>query len=69
MKTNRQQAVEIEAELVRLTELVRERRQQLTRLECCPNKNCACRIVWREHVEKTLADQVGRIRRKVKAKA
>ena len=61
------EATELEAELVRLNALVRERRQQLARLEKCPNKDCPCRLVWRNHVEENLAGQVGKIRRHVRA--
>ena len=60
------EATELEAELVRLNALVRERRKQLDRLEKCPNKDCPCRFVWREHVEKNLACQVGKIQRQVR---
>ena len=63
-----QVATELEAELLRLNTLVRERRKQLSRLEKCPNKDCPCRVVWRDHVEKNLAGQVGKIRRKVSSK-
>ena len=56
---------ELEADLVRLNALVRERRKQLARLESCPNKDCPCRLVWRDHVEKNLAGQVRKIRRQV----
>src|ERR1039457_827616 len=71
MITNgKQRAVtELEAELVRLHALVRERRKQLDRLEKCPNKDCPCRFVWREHVEKNLAGQVGKIRQHVLGKS
>lgn len=64
---NGKQRVEtqLEAQLIRLNALVRERRKQLARLEKCPNKDCPCRFVWREHVEKNLAGQVGEIRRRV----
>ena len=62
-------ATQLEAELVRLNALVRERRKQLDRLEKCPNKDCPCRFVWREHVEKNLASQVGKIRREVSSEA
>jgi hypothetical protein len=58
-------ATELEAELLMLNALVRERRKQLARLEKCPNKDCPCRIVWRDHVEKNLAGQVRKIRRQV----
>jgi hypothetical protein len=59
----------LEAELVRLNALVRERRKQLGRLEKCPNKDCPCRFVWREHVEKNLAGQVGKVRQQVRGEA
>ncbi len=70
MTTNRKPLVpsELEADLVRLNALVRERRKQLVRLEKCPNKDCPCRFVWREHVEKNLAGQVSKIRRDVRSK-
>jgi len=61
-------ATELEAELVMLNALVRARRKQLARLENCPNKDCACRVVWRNHVERNLAGQVRKIRRQVGAK-
>ena len=61
-------ATELEAELRRLSALVRERRKQLARLEKCPNKDCPCRFVWREHVEKNLAGQMGKIRKHVRGK-
>lgn len=56
---------ELESDLVKLNVLVRERRKQLARLESCPNKDCPCRMVWRDHVEKNLAGQMRRIRRQV----
>jgi hypothetical protein len=59
---------ELEAELMRLSALVRERRAQLARLAKCPNKDCPCRVVWRDHVEKNLAGMVGKIRRRVRGK-
>jgi len=59
---------ELEAELMRLSALVRERRKQLARLEKCPNKDCPCRVVWRDHVEKNLAGMMGKIRRRVRGK-
>jgi hypothetical protein len=67
MKSKQKKAVELEAELLRLNDLVRARRAQLARLEACPNKNCECRAVWRETVEKNLARQVGKVRYKVGA--
>ena len=63
------EATDLEAELLRLNALVRERRKQLARLEKCPNKDCPCRFVWREQVEKNLEGQVGRVRRQVRGKA
>ncbi len=61
-------ATELEAELTMLSAMVRERRKQLARLEKCPNKDCPCRFVWRERVEKNLASQMGKIRRQVRGK-
>ena len=69
MKRKEREAIELEAELVRLNTLVRERRKQLVRLETCPHKDCQCRLVWRDQVEKQLASQVGKIRQQVRAKA
>ena len=66
MKSKQRQARELEAELLRLNHLVRERRKQLAFLEKCPNKHCECRRVWRQVVEKNLAHQVGKIRRHVR---
>lgn len=65
MKDKQPEATALEAELMRLNALVRERRKQLANLEKCPNKDCPCRFVWREHVEKNLATQVGKIRHQV----
>jgi hypothetical protein len=62
-------ATELEAELMRLNLLVRERRKQLDRLEKCPNKDCPCRFVWHERVEANLAGQVGKIRSHVQTAA
>ena len=42
---------------------------QLARLKNCPNKDCPCRAVWRDAVEKNLAGQVGKIRRNVRARS
>ncbi len=61
-------AAELEAELIRLTTLVRARRKQLARLRTCPHKDCECRMIWRDTVEKNLAQQMGKIRRQVKAR-
>jgi hypothetical protein len=68
MKSTQRQAAELEAELLKLNTLVRERRKQLARLEACPNKDCECRRVWREVVEKNLTRQVGKIRKHVRGK-
>ncbi|HEY5915372.1 MAG TPA: hypothetical protein VJA21_32720 [Verrucomicrobiae bacterium] len=68
MKSKPERAAELEAELMRLNILVRARRKQLARLERCPNKDCECRMVWRDSVEKSLAEQMGRIRRQVKGR-
>ena len=54
---------------MRLNLLVRERRQQLDRLDKCPNKDCPCRFVWREHVEENLTEKVAEISRRVRGKA
>ena len=69
MKSKQQQVLELEAELLRLNSLVRQRRKQLAFLEKCPNKNCECRRVWRQVVERNLAQQVGKIRRQVRTRA
>lgn len=69
MNGKKREATDLEDELLRLNALVRERRKQLARLEKCPNKDCPCRFVWREHVEKSLEGQVGRIRRQVHGKS
>ena len=68
MNGKQREATDLEDELLRLNALVRERRKQLARLEKCPNKDCPCRFVWREQVEKNLEGQVGRIRRHVRGK-
>ncbi len=66
MKISRRETAELEAELLRLNTLVRQRRTQLARLENCPHKDCECRKVWREVVEKDLSRQVGKIRKQVR---
>lgn len=68
MKRKPALVADLEAELVRLNTLVRARRKQLARLEKCPNKDCECRLVWRDAVEKNLAQQMGKIRGQVKGK-
>ncbi len=65
-KSKQREALELEAELIRLNTLVRQRREQLQRLRDCPNPACPCRVVWRDHVEKNLAKQVGKIRKHVR---
>ena len=65
MNGKQRAATDLETELLRLNALVRARRKQLARLEKCPNKDCPCRLVWREQVEKNLNGQVGKIRRQV----
>jgi len=67
MNGKQRETTDLEAELVRLNALVRERRKQLARLEECPNKDCPCRFVWREQVEKNLEGQVLKVRRHVGA--
>ena len=69
MKRTRNQTAELEAELLRLNALVRQRRNQLARLESCPNKDCECRQVWKEVVDQKLANQVGKIRKQVRGKS
>ncbi len=69
MKNKKQEAVELESELLRLTELVRARRKQLVKLRECPHSDCECRAVWKDHVDKSLADQVGKVRRRVTSKS
>ena len=68
MKSKQRQALALEAELLRLNDLVRARRAQLARLEKCPNKDCECRAVWRETVEDNLSRQMGKVRREVRGK-
>ncbi len=64
-KGRKQEIAELEAELLRLNELVRARRKQLARLRTCRQKDCECRMVWQEVVQRKLAGQMGKIRRKV----
>lgn len=66
LKSKKQEARALEAELLRLSDLVRARRAQLVRLESCPNTDCECRAVWRESVEGKLARQVVEVRRQVR---
>ncbi len=66
MKGKERQVLHLESELLRLTALVRARREQLARLKNCPNPACPCRVVWRNHVEKGLASQVRKIRKQVR---
>ena len=65
MKSKTPATLELETELAKLTNLVRERRQQLERLADCPNPACPCRMVWKDHVEKNLTGQIRRIRRQI----
>jgi hypothetical protein len=67
MKKNskKQEKVELESELMRLNELVRERRSDLARIQECPNETCKCRLLWNEQVDKTLASQVRKIRKQI----
>ena len=66
MKSTKAQVVKLEAELLRLNDMVRARRRQLAKLEQCPHKDCECRAVWRDVIERDLASQVGKIRTSVK---
>jgi len=68
MKHPQQKVFELEAELLRLNEMVRARRRQLEQLDACPNKDCECRVVWKEVTEKNLAGQMGKIGTRVRAK-
>ncbi len=68
MKSKEREALELETELLRLNTLVRQRREQLARLEKCPNPDCPCRVVWRDHVEQGLASQVHKIRKQVRSR-
>jgi hypothetical protein len=67
-KSTRQKAAELEGELLRLNDLVRARRKQLASLEECPNKECECRRVWHEVVEKKIHHQVGKVGKQVRKK-
>ena len=69
MKRKPSEALTLEAELLRLNTLVRERREQLARLRECPNKTCECRRVWGKEVGKNLANQVRKIRRQLGPKS
>lgn len=66
MKSKQKGIFELEAELLRLNALMRQRRQQLARLKKCPHQDCECRAVWREVMEENLTRQVGKIRRQVR---
>lgn len=66
MKSKERQVAELEAQLLKLNSLVRQRRKQLDYLQKCPNKDCECRRVWHEVVEKNLAQQMGKVRRQVR---
>jgi hypothetical protein len=68
MKNKNRKVIELEAELLRLNSLVRDRRKELARLAACPNKACTCRQFWQEHVEKLLALQMRKIRRGIRPK-
>ena len=69
MKSISPERAELEAELLKLNALVRQRRMQLARLESCPHKDCECRQVWTEVVDQKLASQVGAVRKKIREKA
>ena len=69
MKRKEHEKLKLEAELLRLNALVRERREQLARIEECPNQACRCRAVWKEQVEKTLTGQMRKIRRQISAES
>ena len=66
MKRKPQQTAKLEAELLRLNDLVRQRREQLARLEDCPHTECECRRVWNKVVEDKLASQVHKVRKHVR---
>jgi hypothetical protein len=67
MKNIKHEINELEAELLQLNSLVRERRKELVRLAKCPNKSCTCRLFWQKHVEKLLALQMRKIRREIRS--
>jgi len=67
MKSSNRDPIELESELMRLNTLIRARRQQLSVLATCPHTDCECRSVWREVTEKKLANQVGKVRKHVRA--
>jgi hypothetical protein len=69
MKSKATEVAELESELLRLNALVRYRRRQLDEIDRCPNAECECRRVWRHQVESTLAEQMGKIGKKVKPTA
>ena len=68
MKRKSRDTAALEAELLHLNKLVRQRREQLARLEHCPHKDCECRQVWQEVVEGKLANQVHKVRSHVRVK-
>ena len=68
MKRKQDEKLKLEAELLKLNALVRERREQLDSIRDCPNHACRCRAVWKEHVEKTLSGQMRKIRQQIGAK-
>jgi hypothetical protein len=65
MSSKPRETLALEAELIRLNALVRERRQQLARLKACPNPECPCRVVWKNKVEEGLAEQMRKIGKQV----
>lgn len=68
MKRKPLEKIELEEELLKLNALVRKRREQLARIQDCPNHDCHCRAVWKEQVEKGLEGQVRKIRRNLDSK-
>ena len=65
MSSKPRETLALEAELIRLNALVRERRQQLARLKACPNPECPCRVVWKSKVDEGLAEQMRKIGKQV----